>query len=197
MENIPCFADILKDFVHVWTFLLNFLCHFTIYSFVVFPIQYCMYCTVFQHVFSLLFLSVLVLADWCQKLFALVLQTLVKLVRVFCFRTNTNNSDLGERAGGLRKRTTHHHLSLIEKPPCFSSSESLGGTLSSKCIIIGLCKLSFTVDWCKIHLARRLSNMLGTSAGAVATSVDIKERHSKGMHEFYRNLSVTFIELIV
>ncbi|XP_045610062.1 CDK5 and ABL1 enzyme substrate 2 isoform X1 [Procambarus clarkii] len=47
-------------------------------------------------------------------------------------RTNTNNSELGERAGGLRKRTAHHHhLSLVEKPQCFSSNESLGGPFPS------------------------------------------------------------------
>ncbi|XP_071529843.1 CDK5 and ABL1 enzyme substrate 2 isoform X2 [Panulirus ornatus] len=46
-------------------------------------------------------------------------------------RTNTNNSEVWERPGVLRKRTTHHHLSLVEKGPCFSSNESLGGPLSN------------------------------------------------------------------
>ncbi|XP_045130903.1 CDK5 and ABL1 enzyme substrate 2-like isoform X1 [Portunus trituberculatus] len=48
-------------------------------------------------------------------------------------RTNTNNSEAGDRSAIQRKRPTqhhlHHHPHLVEKAPCFSSSESLGGPL--------------------------------------------------------------------
>ncbi|KAK7070587.1 CDK5 and ABL1 enzyme substrate 1 [Halocaridina rubra] len=41
-------------------------------------------------------------------------------------RTNTSNSDLGDRHGVLRKRT----VALVDKAQCFSSNESLGGTVN-------------------------------------------------------------------
>ncbi|XP_042237302.1 CDK5 and ABL1 enzyme substrate 2-like isoform X2 [Homarus americanus] len=52
-----------------------------------------------------------------------------QLTLQFRDRTNTNTSEVGDRAVGLRKRTPHHHL--VEKGQCFSSNESLGGPLPS------------------------------------------------------------------
>ncbi|XP_069939551.1 CDK5 and ABL1 enzyme substrate 2 isoform X2 [Cherax quadricarinatus] len=46
-------------------------------------------------------------------------------------RTNSSNSEVGERGGGLRKRSAHPYISLVEKAQCFSSNESLGGPLPS------------------------------------------------------------------
>ncbi|XP_063592062.1 CDK5 and ABL1 enzyme substrate 2-like isoform X1 [Penaeus indicus] len=43
-------------------------------------------------------------------------------------RTNTNNSELGDRPGVLKKRILHHHP-LVDKTPCFSSNESLGAPI--------------------------------------------------------------------